>query len=190
MHGLNEASERPGRKPPCSPPPALAGNGSLLRCARSSIGRRAFRLCQLVQPPTCVGCLTHRRCQRRNSRSCAGYRISSIVVAGFWLAPQLSHRPSGDSCPSLRLAMLPGGPTIKPRLAPKVQSSVNTKDRLPTLIENQLPGLSVDSCSGSRRNLFLRLSRRIDPRLAPRVFIRRVCQRTDSGLHRNLCSSA
>jgi len=160
------------------------------RPRRSSTGCRAFRLCQLVQPPTCIGCLTHRRCQRRNSRFCAGYRISGIVAAPFWLSPQLSHRPSGESCPSLRLATILVGPTIKPRLAPKIRSSVNTEDRLPTLIETQLTGLSVDSCSGSRRNLFLRLSRRLGPRLAPQAFVLRVCQRTDSGLHRNLYSSA
>jgi hypothetical protein len=33
MHGQNEASESPGRCAHNSPPPVLAGNGSLLRCS-------------------------------------------------------------------------------------------------------------------------------------------------------------
>jgi len=74
----------------------------------------------------------------------------------------------------------------------RVEDSILFQHQRPTASShrNLIVRLSVNSRCGLRRNLLLRFFGRLTPRLAPLVFLVRVRQRTDSGLHRTLCSSA
>jgi len=111
-------------------------------------------------------------------------------VARLRLSSELSLRLNGVSSLGLRLDLPPVGPTIESRLASKIRSSGGASDRLPALIENQLhgyPSNRIPICIGT---CFSGCPGDSCPRLAPQAVILRVCQRTDSDLHRTLCSSA
>jgi len=113
-----------------------------------------------------------------------------VPVARLRLSSELSLRLNGVSSLGLRLDLPPVGPTIESRLASKIRSPGGASDRLPALIENQLhgcPSIPVPICIGT---CFSGCPGDSCPRLALQAVIVRVCQRTDSDLHRTLYSSA
>jgi len=103
----------------------------------------------------------------------------AVPVAVLRLSSELGLRLNSVSSLGLRFDLPPVEPTIESRLTSKILSPGGASDRLPALIETQLPGcpsIRVPICIGT---CFSGCPGGSCPRLAPQAVILRVCQRSN-----------